>query len=130
MTGKTIIATEKAPAAVGPYSQGVQVGNLLFTAGQGGVDPATGRLAEGGIEAETRQTLKNLGAILRAAGSSPSQVVKTTVFLQDIADFQAMNRVYAEFFGDGPPARTTVQVAALPLGILVEIEAVAIVGDG
>lgn len=126
---KTIIATEKAPAAVGPYSQGVQVGNLLFTAGQGGVDPTTGQLVEGGIEAETRQTLENLGAILRTAGSSRSQVVKTTVFLQDIADFQAMNRVYAEFFGSDPPARTTVQVAALPLGILVEIEAVAIVGD-
>ena len=126
---KTIIATEKAPAAVGPYSQGVQVGNLLFTAGQGGVDPTTGHLVEGGIEAETRQTLENLGAILRTAGSSRSQVVKTTVFLQDIADFQAMNRVYAEFFGSDPPARTTVQVAALPLGILVEIEAVAIVGD-
>lgn len=127
---KTIIATDKAPAAVGPYSQGVRVGNLIFTAGQGGLDPATGRLVEGGIEAQTRQTMKNLSAILQAAGSSLSQVIKTTVFLQDIADFQTMNRVYAEFFGDDPPVRSTVQVAALPLGALVEIEAVAIVGDG
>jgi 2-iminobutanoate/2-iminopropanoate deaminase len=124
---KVIIATDKAPAAVGPYSQGIQVGNLIFTAGQGGLDPTTGRMVEGGIEAQTRQTLQNLGTILEAAGSSLPQVVKTIVFLQDIADFQAMNGVYARFFGDHPPARTTVQAAALPLGALVEIEAVAIV---
>lgn len=127
---KTIIATDKAPAAVGPYSQGVQVANLIFTAGQGGLDPSTGRLVEGSVEAQTRKTLENLSAILQAAGSSLSQVVKTTVFLQDIADFQTMNRVYAEFFGDHPPARSTVQVAALPLGALVEIEAVATVEHG
>ena len=127
---KKIIATDKAPAAVGPYSQGVRVRNLIFTAGQAGLDPATGRLVEGGIEAQTRQTLKNLSAILQAAGSSLSQVVKTTVFLQDIADFQTMNRVYAELFGGHPAARSTVQVAALPLGALVEIEAVATVEDG
>jgi 2-iminobutanoate/2-iminopropanoate deaminase len=124
---KAIIATDKAPAAVGPYSQGIQVGNLIFTAGQGGLDPATGRMVAGGIEAQTQQTLQNLSTILEAAGSSLPQVVKTTVFLQDIADFQAMNGVYAQFFGDHPPARTTVQAAALPLGALVEIEAVAIV---
>ena len=124
---KTMVATGKAPAAVGPYSQGVKVGNLVFTAGQGGLDPATGRMVEGGVEAQTQQTLRNLSAILEAAGSSVSQVVKTTVFLQDIADFQTMNRVYAEFFGGQPPARTTVQAAALPLGALVEIEAVAVV---
>ena len=126
---KTIIATDKAPAAVGPYSQGVQVGNLIFTAGQAGLDPATGHLVEG-IEAQTRQTLRNLSVILQAAGSSLSQVVKTTVFLQDIADFQAMNQIYAGFFEGHPPARSTVQVAALPLGALVEIEAVATVEDG
>jgi 2-iminobutanoate/2-iminopropanoate deaminase len=124
---KSIVATGNAPAAIGPYSQGVQVGNLVFTAGQGGLDPATGRMVEGGIEAQTRQTLQNLSSILKAAGSSLSQVVKTTVFLQDIADFQAMNGVYAQLFGDHPPARTTVQAAALPLGALVEIEAVALV---
>jgi len=127
---KTIITTNKAPAAVGPYSQGVRAGELIFTAGQAGLDPTTGRLVEGGIEAQTRQTLENLSSILQAAGSSLSQVVKTTVFLKDITDFQAMNRVYAEFFGDDPPARSTVQVAALPLGALVEIEAVAVVEDG
>jgi len=126
---RVIIATDKAPAAVGPYSQGVQVDNLIFTAGQGGLDPATGRLVEG-VEAQTRHTIENLSAILQAAGSSLSQVVKTTVFLQDIADFHTMNRVYAEFFDDHPPARSTVQVAALPLGALVEIEAVAIVERG
>lgn len=127
---QTIIATDQAPAAVGPYSQGVRVGNLLFVAGQGGLDPATGRLVSGGVEAQTQQTLKNLSAILQAAGSSLSRVVKTTVFLQDIGDFQTMNRVYAEFFGKDPPARSTVQVAALPLGALVEIEAIAVVeGD-
>jgi len=127
---QTIIATGKAPAAVGPYSQGVRVGNLVFTAGQAGLDPTTGRMVEGGIEAQTQQTLENLSAILQAAGSSLLQVVKTTVFLQDIADFQTMNRVYARFFGGQPPARSTVQVAALPLGALVEIEAVAMVEEG
>jgi len=127
---KTIIATDKAPAAVGPYSQGVRIGNLIFTAGQGGLDYTTGRLVKGGVEAQTRQALENLSAILQAAGGSLHQVVKTTVFLQDIADFQAMNRVYAKFFDHHPPARSTVQVAALPLGALVEIEAVAIVEHG
>lgn len=127
---KTIITTDEAPAAVGPYSQGVRVGGLIFTAGQAGLDPATGHLVEGGIEAQTRQTLENLSSILQEAGSSLSQVVKTTVFLKDIEDFQAMNRVYAEFFDGDPPARSTVQVAALPLGALVEIEAVAIVEEG
>jgi len=125
----TIIATDRAPAAVGPYSQGVRVGNLVFVAGQAGLDPATGRLVEGGIEAQTRQTLRNLEAILQAADSALSKVVKTTVFLQDIGDFQAMNRIYAEYFGEDPPARSTVQVAALPLGALVEIEVIAIVDE-
>ena len=124
---RNIVATDKAPAAIGPYSQGVQVGHLVFTAGQAGVDPATGRLVEGGIEAQTRQTMENLNAILQAAGTSLANAVKTTVFLQDMGHFQAMNRVYASFFPDRPPARSTVQVAALPLGALVEIEAIAIV---
>jgi len=103
------------------------VGNLVFTAGQIAIDPAQGRLIEGDVAAQTRQVLTNLSAVLEAAGSALSQVVKTTVFLQDIGDFAAMNTVYAEFFPEKPPARSAVQVAALPLGALVEIEAVALV---
>lgn len=124
---RDIVATDRAPAAIGPYSQAVRVGNLVYTAGQLGIDPQTKQLVEGGIQAQTRQALTNLKAILGAAGTTTSNVVKTTVFLQDIADFKAMNQVYAEFFPAAPPARSAVQVAALPLGGLVEIEAVAIV---
>lgn len=123
---KEVVATKEAPAAVGPYSQAVIAGNLVYTAGQLGLDPESGRLVEGGVEAQTRQALKNLQAVLAAAGSSLERVVKTTVFLHDINDFKAMNGVYAEFFGQNPPARSAVQVAALPLGGLVEIEAVAL----
>ena len=123
---KQVIATSKAPAAIGPYSQAIVVGDLVYTAGQAAVDPQKGKLIEGGIEDQTRQTLRNIAAIVEAAGSSMDRVVKTTVFLQDMGDFAAMNGVYATFFGDVPPARSTVQVAALPLGALVEIEAVAI----
>lgn len=123
---RVIVASEKAPAAVGPYSQAVRVGNFVYSAGQLGLDPKTGRLVEGGIEAQTRQALMNLQAVLEAAGSSLGHVVKTTVFLQDINDFKAMNGVYAVFFAQDPPARSAVQVAALPLGGLVEIEAVAV----
>jgi 2-iminobutanoate/2-iminopropanoate deaminase len=122
---RIVVATDKAPAAVGPYSQGIQVGKLVFTAGQLGMDPATGKLVEGGIEAQTRQALTNLSAVLEAAGASLAHVVKVTVFLQDIGDFQVMNGVYAQFFTADPPARSAVEVAALPLGGLVEIEAVA-----
>ncbi|RLC71561.1 MAG: reactive intermediate/imine deaminase [Chloroflexi bacterium] len=124
---REVISTSKAPAAVGPYSQAIRVGNLVFTAGQIAIDPAQGRLIEGDVAAQTRQVLTNLSAVLEAAGSALSQVVKTTVFLQDIGDFAAMNTVYAEFFPEKPPARSAVQVAALPLGALVEIEAVALV---
>ena len=124
---REVISTSKAPAAVGPYSQAIRVGNLVFTAGQIAIDPAQGRLIEGDVAAQTRQVLTNLLAVLEAAGSALSQVVKTTVFLQDIGDFAAMNTVYAEFFPEKPPARSAVQVAALPLGALVEIEAVALV---
>lgn len=126
---RKVIATGQAPAAVGPYSQGVRAGNLVFTAGQIGLDPATGRLVEGDIESQTRQVLRNLKAILEAAGASLGDVVKTTVFLVDMADFKAMNAVYAEFFGQQPPSRSTVQVSGLPLGARVEIEAVAVLGD-
>src|SRR5258706_11967680 len=113
-----------APAAVGPYSQAIIVERFVFTAGQVGLDPRSGTLVEGGLEAETRQVLANLAAILEAAGSSLDRVVKTTVFLADMRDFPAMNAVYAEVFREHRPARSTIQAAALPLGARVEIEAV------
>ena len=119
------IRTEHAPAAIGPYSQAVVVGDLVFTAGQIALDPTSGKVVEGGVEAQTARAMKNIAAVLEAAGSSLSQVVKTTVFLTDMADFPAMNKVYAEAFGDHKPARATVAVAGLPLGARVEIEAVA-----
>ena len=119
------VSTEHAPAAIGPYSQAAIVGDLVFTAGQVALDPSTGTVIEGGIEAQTARVLENLAAVLAAAGSSLSQVVKTTVFLTDMADFPAMNQVYARAFGDHKPARATVAVAGLPLGVRVEIEAVA-----
>jgi 2-iminobutanoate/2-iminopropanoate deaminase len=124
---REVISTPKAPAAVGPYSQAIRVGSLVFTAGQIAIDPSQGRMIEGDVAAQTRQALTNLSAVLEAAGSALSQVIKTIVFLQDIHDFAAMNAVYAEFFPEKPPARSAVQVAALPLGALVEIEAVALV---
>ncbi len=122
-----IISTESAPKAIGPYSQAQRVGNLVFTAGQLGLDPASGALVAGGIEAETRQVWANLAAVLKAAGSSVAQVVKTTVFMIDLGEFAQMNAVYAEMFAGNFPARSTVQVAALPKGGRVEIECVAVV---
>ena len=122
---RTVIHTENAPGAVGPYSQAVRVGPFLYTAGQIGLDPATGKLVADDIEIQTERVLKNLTAVLQAAGGNLSNVVKTTVFLLDMAEFGAMNGVYAGFFGEGPPARSAVQVTALPLGGRVEIEAVA-----
>lgn len=119
------VTTDQAPAAIGPYSQATIVGDLVFTAGQVALDPATGTVIEGGIEAQTARVLENLAAVLAAAGSSLAQVAKTTVFLTDMADFPAMNQVYARAFGDHQPARATVAVAGLPLGVRVEIEAVA-----
>ena len=124
---REIISTDKAPAAVGPYSQAVRVGDFVFTAGQIPLHPATGQMVEGGIEVQTRQALTNVGAVLEAAGTSLSNVVKTTVFMADMGEFKAMNSVYAEFFPAAPPARSAVQAAALPLGARIEIEAVAIV---
>ena len=123
---KEIVSTDNAPAAVGPYSQAVRAGNLVYTAGQVPLDPATGRMVEGGIQAQVKQALDNLQAVLEASGSGLDQVVKTTVFLQNMDDFGAMNEVYAGFFGGHPPARSAVEVARLPLGALVEIEAVAL----
>ncbi len=122
------VNTEQAPKAIGPYSQGICVGDFVFCAGQAGLDPATGRLVEGGIEAETRRVLRNLSAVLEQAGTSLQNVVKTTVFLIDMSEFRAMNAVYAEFFPSNPPARSTVQVARLPADARVEIEAIAVVG--
>lgn len=125
---REVISTSKAPAAVGPYSQAVRVGDLVFAAGQVAIDPAAGKLIEGDVAAQTRQVLANLSAVLETAGSSLDRVVKTTVFLKDMGQFKAMNAVYAEFFPSDPPARSTVEVASLPLGALVEIEAIAVAG--
>jgi 2-iminobutanoate/2-iminopropanoate deaminase len=119
------ISTENAPKAIGPYSVAVKAGPFVFTSGQLGLNPATGNMVEGGVEAETRQALINLSKILEAAGTGMSSVVKTTVFLRDMGDFARMNAIYAEFFINNPPARSAVQVAALPKGAAVEIEAVA-----
>ena len=124
---KTIVHTDKAPAAVGPYSQAVKIGKLVYTAGQIALYPATGQMVEGDVQAQTEQALQNLRAVLKASGSSLKNVVKTTVFLQDMGDFKAMNEVYGRYFDKKPPARSAVQVAALPLGAQVEIEAVALV---
>ncbi len=124
---KKVIKTDQAPKAIGPYSVGVQGGHLIFTAGQLGLDPLSNAIVEGGIEAETRQALINISNILKAAGSDMSLVVKTTVFLRDINDFAKMNEIYATFFTENPPARSAVQVAALPRNAAVEIEAVAII---
>jgi len=135
MDMRQVINTKAAPAAIGPYSQAIQVGNLVFTSGQIPIDPATGSFVEGGIREQTRQSLSNVKAILREAGLSMSDVVKTTVFMADMVDFAAMNEVYAEFF-DGQvgkagctaasyPARSAVAVKTLPKGALVEIEVIA-----
>lgn len=124
--GKKIVTTEKAPKAIGPYSQAVCIENLVFTAGQVGLDPATMELVDGGVEAQTRQVLTNLKHVLESADSGLNFVVKTTVYLKDMRDFPNMNTIYAEFFAENPPARSTVQVAALPKDALVEIECVAL----
>ena len=125
---KEVIKTDRAPGAIGPYSQAIKYGGLVFTAGQVGFDPATGQLVEGGVEEQTRRALENLSAVLEAAGTSLKQAVKTTVFLSDMSLFDAMNGVYKEYFGDQPPARTTVAAAGLPRNALVEIECVAAAG--
>lgn len=122
----TIISTHKAPAAIGPYSQAVRAGNLIFCSGQIGIDPATKTLAGNDVGAQTRQIFKNAEAILEAAGFALANVVKTTVFLDNMGDFAAMNAVYEKMFGDYKPARSTVQVARLPLNALVEIEFIAV----
>lgn len=122
----TQVATELAPAAIGPYAQGIKAGGMVFVSGQIPVNPATGELVTD-IAAATKQSLTNLAAVLKAAGCSMDQVVKTTVFLSDLKNFAAMNEVYAEFFKVNPPARSTVEVGALPKGAVVEIEAIAVI---
>jgi len=123
-----IVHTDEAPAAIGPYSQAVIAGNLLFTAGQIAIDPATGQVIAGDVTVQTERVLRNLTAVLASAGASWPDVVKTTVYLQDMADFPKVNEVYGRMIGDARPARSTVQVAGLPRGVLVEIDAVAMVG--
>ena len=126
---KEIIQTAHAPQAIGPYSQAVRSNGLVFASGQIPIDPATGQFVSGGIEEQTEQVLKNLTAVLEAAGSSLSRVIKTTVFLADMQEFSAMNDVYARFFRDEPPARATVEASRLPRDAKVEIEAIALAGD-
>ena len=121
------IETADAPAAIGPYSQGIIVNGMLYTAGQIPLDPKSMELVQGGIEEQTNQVMKNLAAILASAGTSLQNVVKTTVFLQDMGEFTAMNKVYAEHFGEHKPARSTVQAARLPRDVRVEIEVVAVI---
>lgn len=123
---KEVIATDKAPAAVGPYSQAIAAGHLVYTAGQVALDKETGKLVEGGVQAQAQQALQNLKAVLEAAGSGLDKVIKMTVFMQRMEDYAAINEVYGQFFGENAPARSAVAVAALPLGALVEIEAVAL----
>ncbi len=124
---KEVISTDKASAAIGPYSQAIKVGDFVFTSGQVGIDPATGDLVSWQLRDQVHQVLKNLQAVLEAAGVSLQQVVKTTVFLAHMSDFAEMNGIYTEYFGDNRPARSTIEVARLPKDALVEIEAVAVV---
>ncbi len=129
MTVREIISTENAPRAIGPYSQAVRVGGFVFASGQIPIDPATGEFVAGGVAEQTDQVLRNVSAVLEAAGTGLNRVVKTTVFLADMNDFIAMNEVYGRFFGEQPPARATVQAARLPRDARVEIEAIAILND-
>src|SRR3990172_7026196 len=122
---KQVVFPEKGAKPIGPYSPAIRYGELLFTSGQIGLDPASGKLVAGGVVAEARQALENISTLVASGGSSLDKVLKTTLFLKDIGDFAAVNEVYAQYFGVEPPARSTIQVAALPAGALVEIEVVA-----
>jgi len=126
---KRAIQTEDAPAAIGPYSQSIRAGRFLFLSGQIPIDPATGAMTPLGIEAQTRQVLQNIQAVLMAAGVNTDAVVKTTIYLIDLNDFQAVNEIYAEYFDEPYPARATMQVSALPRGSLIEIDAIAYLGE-
>jgi len=127
---RTVVSTDEAPAAIGPYSQAVRAGEFVFASGQIALVPGTKEIAGKDVAAQTEQVLRNLGAVLGAGGSSLARVVKTTVYLADMTDFPAMNEVYARHFAGAAPARATVAVKGLPLGVLVEIDAVAMVADG
>lgn len=127
LTKKKVLASAKAALPIGPYSQAIQAGNLIFVAGEKGIDPKTGKIVPGGIVAETRQTLENIQAILAEAGASLDNAVSSTVHMTDLGEFQQMNQVYAEYFRKDPPGRTTVQVAALPAGAHIEITVIAVV---
>jgi 2-iminobutanoate/2-iminopropanoate deaminase len=130
---KKIISTQEAPAALGPYSQAVRVGSTVYCAGQIPLDPKTGEIVSGGIEIQTRRVLDNITAVLKAEGLTFADIVKTTIFLMDLGDFQKMNEIYGSYFNQEPPARSTVQVAGLPKGARVEIEVIAVAnsaGDG
>ena len=126
MTKKKIVSTDKAPAAIGPYSQATVAGNLVFTAGQIPLDPTTGELVTGGIEEQTHQVLQNIRSLLQVAGSNMESITKTTVFMTNLDDFNRMNEVYAKYLSNKPPARTTVQVSGLPMGANIEIQCVAL----
>ena len=126
---KEIINTSKAPAAIGPYSQGVKVGNFVFTSGQVGFLPETGKMVEGGVQAQTKRCLENIKAVLKAADTSMENVVKATIFIKEISDFGKVNEIYAEYFTDKKPARACVEVAKLPADALVEIEVIAILPE-
>ncbi len=127
---KKIISTSEAPAAIGPYSQAIRSGNFLFCSGQIPLDPATGQIVSGDTTTQTRRVLDNIGAVLKAEGLVFENIVKTTIFLTDLGDFQTVNEVYGSYFKQQPPARSTVQVSALPKGAKVEIEAIAVANNG
>lgn len=126
---KVCIRTERAPPAIGPYSQGIKAGQLIFTSGQLPMDPTTGNLVDGGIEEQAERALENMKAVLESVGASIKNAVKVTVFLKDMGDFASMNQVYSKYFSEDPPARSCVQVARLPKDVKIEIEAVAVLRD-
>lgn len=127
---KKIISTSEAPAAIGPYSQGVRVGSIIFYSGQIPLDPKTGQVVSGGIDAQTRRVMENIGGLLKAEGLGYETIVKTTIFLASMGDFQTVNEIYGSYFKQAPPARSTVQAGALPKGVGIEIEVIAVAGNG
>jgi 2-iminobutanoate/2-iminopropanoate deaminase len=129
MSERQVVSTKNAPAAIGPYSQAIKAGGMVFCSGQVALDPATNSLVDGGVAQQTKQVLDNLGAVLEAAGAGFDSVVKTTIFLADLEDFAVVNGIYGERLGDAPPARATVQVSRLPLDVRVEIDAIALTSD-